>query len=62
MAELDATRTAEDDRVEKRDEAYAIALQELEQQQQRDERTVADRQKAFEADAARTEQKSTSKK
>jgi hypothetical protein len=34
---IDADRTAEDDRIEKRDEAYALALREAEQRQKQAE-------------------------
>jgi hypothetical protein len=33
MTDLDAQRTAEHDRIEKRDHAYAVALQEADQRQ-----------------------------
>jgi hypothetical protein len=34
MSNLDADRTAEDDRIQKRDDAYALAERELQQRQQ----------------------------
>jgi hypothetical protein len=41
MSDLEPDRTAEDDRIEKRDDAYAIALQEAEQRRKQDEEQAA---------------------